>query len=478
VSDPIAAPPRGGNLASLGAIQVFRLLSGFAINVLVMRGLGVEGFGVYGYVTTLVGLTAFGSSMGMDRLLKREIARDEIAAGRYMATALWASSLLSVATGVLILAFAWGMDGRALVVGSAALAALGLGLQSLSVVPVSYFHAIRRMNLGVSANAAGRVALVAATALFLFLQFDVLAVFGAQVLDAGVTLGLLWLTYRRSPKPAPLDPGGARTSVAHVRALLRECVPFGFNSLFVSVYLTVDVVLVQLCWGDHEVGLYRGAVMLLTLLTLVAETLSTGVFPRMATHLGKPGAASAELRFLSRILLALSVPAALGGMMVATPLMVLVGGEGFAGSAAPFIRMAPLLPFRFLSNAAGMTLSALDRQGDRTRGALLAAVLNVTANAYVIPAYGAMGAATTTLLTEIVLWAWMQWRVSRLVSGLGLGGSALRVGVPAAAMAGALWLLPGVNVVLAILIGAAVYGAAALATGGVERRDLARLKGV
>lgn len=478
MSDAVVAP-RGGNLLSLGAIQVFRLLSGFAINVMLMRGLGVEGFGVYGYVTTLVGLAAFGSSMGMDRLLKREIARDEGAASRYMATALWASSLLSVATGVLILAFAWGLDGRGVVIGSAALAALGLGLQSLAVVPVSYFHAIRRMNLGVSANAAGRFSLVAATALLLFLQLDVLAVFGAQVLDAVVTLGVLWMTYRRVPKPArPVDDRGGLTSPAKVAALLRECVPFGFNSLFVSVYLTVDVVLVQLCWGDHEVGLYRGAVMLLTLITLVAETLSTGVFPRMATHLGNPAAASAELRFVSRILLALSVPAAVGGLMVATPLLVLVGGAGFADSAAPFIRMAPLLPFRFLSNGAGMALSALDRQGDRTRGALLAAVVNVTANAFVIPAYGAMGAATTTLLTEVVLWAWMQWRVSRLAPGLGLGESALRVGVPAAAMAGALWLLPGVHVVLSIAVGAAVYGAVALVTGGVQRSDLARLKGV
>ncbi len=466
------AVPAGGNLVSLGAIQLFRLLSSFAINVMVMRGLGVEGFGVYGYVTTLVGLAAFGSSMGMDRLLKREIARDQGSAGRYVATAMAASTLLSLATGVVILAWAWGMDGRPLVIGSAVLAALSLALSSLAVVPVSYFHAIRRMQLGVSANAVGRFALVVATFVFLVLQFDVLAVFGAQVIDSALTLGLLWYTFRK------VSAQKLATTGADIRDLLRVSVPFGLNALFVSVYLSVDVILVQLAWGDAEVGIYRGAVMLLTLLTVVAETLSTGIFPRMATHLGKPEAAGAELAFTSRVMLALSLPAAVGGVMTAGPLMVLVGGEGFAASAAPFIRMAPLLPFRFLSNGAGMALSALDRQADRTRGALIAAVLNVVVNLYVIPRYGAMGAAGTTLLTEIVLWAWMQWRVSSLVTGLGLGVVLLRVGVPTAAMAATLWALPDLPVVLSIVVGAGVYGVGALLTGAVEPGDIARLRGV
>jgi O-antigen/teichoic acid export membrane protein len=329
----------------------------------------------------------------------------------------------------------------------------------------------------VPANAWGRLALVVATGGFLLLGFDVLAVFGAQVLDAALALAILWYTFRTlaAAKPGRIELATTWTEIVE---LLRVSIPFGLNALFVSVYLTVDVILVQLAWGDAEVGLYRGAVMLLTLLTIVAETLSTGIFPRMATHLGKPAEAGAELAFASRILLALAVPAAVGGMMTAEPLMVLFGGQAFASSAAPFILMAPLLPFRFLSNGAGMALSALDQQGDRTRGALIAAVLNVAVNLYVIPLYGAMGAAGTTLLTEIVLWAWMQWRVSKVVTGLGLPVTLVRVALPAAAMAGALWALPELPVILSIVVGIGVYGAGALLTGALDRRDLARLRGV
>ncbi|MDP2307729.1 MAG: flippase [Pseudomonadota bacterium] len=469
-----AAPAEaGGNLASLGLIQAFRMASGVAVNVMVMRSLGVEGFGVYGYVTTLVGLASFGSTMGMDRLLKREMARDPESARRYVATGLAASTLLSVTTGVALLAWAWAVDGRPVVLLAAALAATALGLQSLAVVPNSYFHAIRRMRLGVRGNVAGRALLVLATALFLWQQLGVLAVFAAQVLDAAVTLGIVWFIFRRQ-----LGATALGTTGPEVRALIRASLPFGLNALFGSIYLSVDVLLLAWMRGDEEVGIYRAAVMLISLFPILAETLTTGIYPRMSRHLGRSDLAGTELRFATRILLGISVPAAVGGILTAAPLMVLLGGPEFAVSALPFIVMAPLLPLRFLNNGYGMTLSALDRQEDRTRGVFFAAALNVGVNLVVIPRYGALGAAATTLLTEVLLAAWMRWRIAPLVTGLGLGDTLVRVGIPSAAMAAAILLVPPAHVLLTIALGVLVYGVCGRLSGAWHPSDLRRLRRV
>ncbi len=467
----MAAEPRG-NLGSLGLIQAFRLASGLVVNVMVMRGLGVEGFGVYGYVSTLVGLAAFGAGMGMDRLIKREMARDEALAGKHVATGLAAAALLSLATGAALLAWVALVDGRPQVLGATALAALALGLQSLAVVPVSYFHAIRRMGLGVRANAAGRLVLTVATGIFLLLHFDARAVFAAQVLDATVAFGLLWRTYRT------LDTPPLRTRWPDVIGLVRAALPFGTNALCVSIYLTVDVVLLAHARGDADVGVYRGAVMLLTMLTLLAETLSTGVFPRMARHLGRPDLAGIELRFASRVLLAFSIPAAVGGMLTAEPLMVLLGGPDYAASALPFLMMVPLLPLRFLSNSYGMTLSALDRQEDRTRGAVIAAGFNVLVNLYAIPRFGVLGAAGTTLLTELLLYLWTQWRVLPLVDRLDLGRPLVRVAIPTLAMGLGIAVLPDLHVVLRIVVGVAIFAVIGRLTDAWHPSDLRRLREV
>ena len=465
--------PRG-NLLSLGAVQVFRLLAGLAVNVLVMRWLGVEGYGVYGYVLTLVGLLSFGASLNMERLLQREIAREPERSGRLVGTGLVAVGAMSVLTTGVILASAWVLDGRPTVMLAAGLGALAMSLQALATIPVAWFHGRRDMKLSVPGSFLGRLMLVLGTLAFLVgLQWGVVGVFAAQVLDALATLGVaLFILLRR------LGFRALGTSGAELRALVKQALPFGMNLFFGSIYLSADVLLLGELKDDLEVGIYRGAVLLISLFPIVANTLTNGVYPRMAKHLGQPEVAGAELGFVSRILLAISLPAAVGGMLTAEPLMVFLGGEEWGVSATCFLVLAPMLPLRFVNNGLGMTLSALNHQQDRTRGVFLAAMLNLGLNVLAIPRFGAVGAAATTLITEVGLALWFHWRVRPLVQGLGLLSSLARVALPAAAMGLVVWLLPELHVLLLIGIGVGVYAPLALLTGAIRRDDPRRLRRV
>jgi O-antigen/teichoic acid export membrane protein len=125
-----------------------------------------------------------------------------------------------------------------------------------------------------------------------------------------------------------------------------------------------------------------------------------------------------------------------------------------------------------------MTLSALDRQSDRTRGVFYAALFNIAANLLVIPRFGAVGTAATTLVTEVLLAVWLRWRVGPLVERLSAGSAALRVGVPAAVMGLVLATLPSLPVLVAIGVGAAVYGVTGSLTGAWSWADLPRLRSV
>ena len=81
-----------------------------------------------------------------------------------------------------------------------------------------------------------------------------------QVLDALVTLGIIGWMYKRHLGLEPL-----RTSWSAVKTLVKAAAPFGLNTLFGSIYLSVDVLLLAVMKGDTEVGVYRGAVMLIAL---------------------------------------------------------------------------------------------------------------------------------------------------------------------------------------------------------------------
>lgn len=466
-------PKKKGNLIFLGIAQLFRLGSGLSINVLLMRMLGVEGFGVYGYVMTLVNLMLFGATLGMERLINRTLSREPERAGELVSAGLIATIGLSLLTGLLIVLSAIGLDGRDSVVAAAALGALALGLQSMASIPEAAIHASRQMKLSVYGHLAGRVALVGVTVLMLLSGAGLVSVFVAQVVDGLLTLGIIAHMFRRH-----LSCSWVRPSLSSLAALVREALPFGLNLLFGSLYLSVDVVILAWMHDDAAVGSYRGAVMLIALFPIIANTLTTGVFPRMSRHLGRPEQAGAELSFVSRVLLAIGLPASVGGMLLAEPLMVFIGGADFSVSAIPFMIMAPLLPLRFLNNGFATTLSALDRQGDRTRGVLLAAILNLIANLLIIPAHGAAGAAATTLGTEIMLMVWLRWRIQPVVTGLRLPMTLLRIAIPAAVMALVLVLLPTMPVLVMVTVGAGVYGGVGLLTGAIHRDDLRQLRRV
>ena len=470
---PADAPARRSNLGALGLSQGFRMASGVAINIMLMRVLGVEGFGVYGYVMTLVGVCAFGAHLGMAKLVKRELARAPEHTAHYVAAGMLALVVSSTVTATVIVGWAWLLDGRALVVVASALAAVALGLQSVATIPVAAFHGMRRMDLAVPGHVFGRVVLVAATAVFLYLRLGIASVFVAQVADGVATMAVVAWFYRRHVG-RPDFARGRHTA----RPLARQAVPFGLNALFSAIYLSVDVILLEHLAGDAEVGIYRGAVMLIAMMPIFAETLSTGIFPRMAKHLGDPDAAGRELGFALRVLLALSVPAAVGGFILAEPLMVLLGGQPFAASALPFMVMAPLLPLRFVKNALGMTLSTLNRQAVRTRAVLFAAIFNLVANFIAIPEYGAVGAAGTTVLTEILLTAYIWVYVRPLVRGLDLARSLVRTVVPAAVMGAALLAVPQLQVLVMVALGAVVYGAVGRLSGAWHPNDFGRLRRV
>jgi O-antigen/teichoic acid export membrane protein len=462
---------RGGNLVALGLGQLFRLGSAFGVNVLLMRHLGVEGFGVYGYVMTLIGLVGAFASVGMERLINRELARDGSKRAALVGSGLLATALLSLGCGALAVGWAAGVDGRPAVIGATALAAVAMGLHALAAIPEAAFHADHRMGPSARGQMAGRVALVAGTAAGVGLGFGLQAVFWAQVLDGLVTL--LWIgraAWGWMGAPAP--------DRATARRLVREGLPFGLQLFFGAVYLSVDVLLLELLAGDAAAGTFRGAVMLITLFPILANTLTTGYFPRLARRLGDPAGAGEELGFLCRVLLAVSLPAAVGGALVAGPLLQLVGGDGFAASAAPFAWMCALIPLRYLNLALSTGLSTLDRQGDRTRAALGSALLSVALNAALIPRFGVMGAAWTAIAVEVAQALWLRTRLRGVAEGLGLGPSAARSGLGALLMGAAVWALGGQHVLVQIAGGVVVFAVAGRALGAWSPADLRRLRRV
>jgi O-antigen/teichoic acid export membrane protein len=114
--------------------------------------------------------------------------------------------------------------------------------------------------------------------------------------------------------------------------------------------------------------------------------------------------------------LALALALALIAPLAIEPAIVLALGERFSGASAPLALMRWALPAFVVSGVAGVLLRAQGEDRPLVIVAAVGAAISLLFNLLLIPAHGALGAATSTLLAELtmaLLAAGLVWRRHR-----------------------------------------------------------------
>ena len=253
---------------------------------------------------------------------------------------------------------------------------------------------------------------------------------------------------------------------------IARSLPLGAAAIAITVYYSIDTVLLGLLRTSEEVAFYAAAYrLILPILGLAGAVATVGVAHLSALHASDPPAADRAAVLLARRLLALALPVAAGGSLAAQPLIDLVYGPDFSAAAAPF-RILIWSVATVYANAAFAFL-LLARGADRRY--LLAtasgAALNVCLNLVAIPVAGMLGAAVVTICSEVVVLCLLLWW-TRDVSVRGLLTAVRAAALPTVVMSLPVWMLR--ESIAAVPIGALVYGVVAVLTGALPIRELLR----
>lgn len=422
------------NLGALVGAYVAGRGFNFVAVVVAARVLGTADFGAYGTAAALAVMWSLASTLGMLPLLVREISRVPEAAGRWLAGAHrikhGANLLMLVGLGMtgVVLGFSPRLLAATLLLGVAN------GIASYVENLGAWFQAVERMGAWMWANAVfGFVTGVVGIALLLL--SGSLVVFCAAPL-LGQVASLLFL---RSRLPAGL--GGTPPSRGDVRRLLGATMPFTAAFVALTLYYKIDVLLLERWRGMEAVGLYTAAYRFVDVFHALVLAGVGAVYPRLSRQ-----AAHGEGRFraprrVGEFVLLAAVPAAASLLFVRGPLVGALYGEAYEGSIAVLSVLALVLPALAFNLYAGYLLAARGRM--RVMATLYAGgvVLNLGANAVLIPALGARGAALAMLVSEMVLAGAFLWALAG--SPASTPGARAWMGVAGAlGLAGAMPLLP------------------------------------
>ena len=438
----------------------------------VTRALGTDGFGVLGFGLALYSYFSLLARPGLETLAVRELARAPERVGGLVADV----TALQVALGLAAAALYAGVvlaSGRPL---DERLALLLIGAPLL-VQPFTLewvYQGVERMGvLAVRNVAASALQLVGALVLVRGPQ-DLAWAAALQGLALAVVTTALVVAYRRDFGPLRL-----RVDVRAWGALLRPALPIAASVFMVLVYYNLDKLMLGVMRGDQAVGLYEVAYRLVMVALVPAAILSQAFFPSLAAAHGDRPAMEAGARAYARANLGVGLPVAVGGALLAGPLVGLLAGAEFAAAAPVLALLMANVGVVYVNMALGQPLLAWDLQTSYMWAVGGGAVANVALNVALIPRWGAWGAAWATLGAEAVVLVALGVLHLQTTGALPLaptvraaGAAALGVAAPVLAGTAAGWPWP-----VAALLTLPAYGAAAWALGVARPADLRAVLG-
>jgi O-antigen/teichoic acid export membrane protein len=360
------------------------------------RALGPAHYGVFAVVLAVVGIVSTSLSLGGPVLLSRFVPAAPPAE----------RGALALALALRIARFR-----AAMVAGAIVLVAI------LAVVAPARFSATAAVFVGVAlvldvaatlvyqvALALGRPLLwsfrfplqntvLVVAALALHAAVGVNGALAAVAIASGTTLaaglpavvGLL----RAGCRPSRLVPDGA----------LRFGILQGLAGFFVQVALRGNVPLVLLLTADRaEAGFAALGTSIALAATFVVWQVFTVELPRLAARAhDDPGGVEAAATQLARIATLVCTPVALGGVLLADPLLLHVLGERFSGVQDPLVPALATLPFAGLTALATQVAALRVRPDIRIRTTGIGALVFLAVAFVAIPQWGATGGTSAFL---------------------------------------------------------------------------------
>lgn len=384
------------NSAWLFVDQVVRMAAGLLVGVWIARYLGPEQYGWLNYATAVIGTVSALTSLGLNAVVVRELAKDPAATGVWMGAAFFLKSLGGTVGFLVCVLMAWlqpaVMDAtRPLII----LVALGLFFQGLDVYDV-YFQARgeSRVSAWVRIAACVLANLIKVALILAHASLPVLA--AMATVELAISAAGWLLAGRKTGHPV----GSFRVDRAHVATLLRESWPLALSGLAIYVQAYADQLVIGIFLGGAELGEYSAALRLVAVFGFVPMVLQTVAAPEIArakrddTKLYRRRLYD-FYRLMFGVFVLTAVPMVVAGPWVITRLF----GMSYAGAAT----LLPLLAFRLFFTNLGVARSVFITNESLFRFALVTAiagaVANLVFNVWWVPLWGARGAILASFVS-------------------------------------------------------------------------------
>lgn len=368
---------------------------------LIASYLGKAGFGVFSYVVSVGEIFAVLSDFGVIRVGVREIARDRESAAEQFGNVLVLKGLLALLTIGAVLAVTWGTGMEPSIRSGVAIYTLAVVVNYYANSFFVFYRAFERMEYE-------SILIILERSLYLLFAFvavrldqGLYGVFVANLLASAIKLAVAPIITHFGLVKLSL-----RVRFCSVWRYLKESIPIGFSMFLASVYLRVDVLILEHLRDSAEVGVFSGAYRIVDAAMLLPVVLVSALFP----VLSRRAEASTEVfhRFVTRsfkLLLLVALPIAVVMVVWAEPIVGWVLDRSFTESIHALRLLAVVLVLSYLNFLFNYVMTAIGKQTAYAFVVALSLALNAAVAYLLIPSAGYVGACLATVAAEATSFA-------------------------------------------------------------------------
>jgi PST family polysaccharide transporter len=386
------------NTGWLAADRILRLVVGLVVGAWVVRYLGPDLYGELSFVIAVSTFFQVVSMLGLDGVAIRDIARDRDASPAILGTVFrlrFASGFLCWLLAIALMAVFRSGDRQTLLL--TAIVCGSFVFQAGETIDI-WFQSQTNSKMTVLAKGISYL-LSNLTKVGLILYHAPLAYFAAAMLvESALTACALLYSYRKYPAPFfwKYDRQWALK-------LLKESWPYLLANFAVMVYMRVDQIMLREMLGVRELSIFSAAMPISTMWYFLPVMLSQSVGPSIAKkkQVDQVGYASA-INSLYTIMWWVMLPLCVIVAIVSVPLVQFLFGPSFSKSASVLaIHVFSCVPVALGSVQDLWNLNE-KKNSLSLKKALAGVMTNILLNLFLIPRYGATGAAMATVASQSV----------------------------------------------------------------------------
>jgi O-antigen/teichoic acid export membrane protein len=382
------------NVQWVGLSRVASMAVSFITTAIVARTFGPENFGTLNYVLSFVGLFSMFASLGVSAILYKEIIRNKEERELLIGSGMMLTCIAGIATILLLSVYLYFSQETLAISLMILLASISFLTQPLNLLQMDFLKDSEARYATITQLITYFISNI--SKIFVVWLYQSIWLFILILVLENLVAGAIYVYQIKKIKGRTLNLTYTWNKIGY---FFYHAIPYAVSLGLTDIYARIDQVMLKHYLDVSTVGIYAAAAKVTELWYFIPNMLITGLFPVLAKASLSKGERTARFRLLSKWLFLVGVIITILIFFTSKWVITLIYGESFLPATTILSIYILSLPGTFVSILALQELFVDEKPWKVVLIPGGTALLNIALNFFLIPLYGAAGAAIATVIS-------------------------------------------------------------------------------